>query len=143
MKSVLERLVYHVNKTSDCWEWKGCKTSFGYGRIMIKGKSKLAHRIHWEEINGKILNNLCVLHKCNNPSCIKIDHLFLGTYSDNLIDCFKKGRRPHGHKLRIEDVRTIRIMSKTKTQKEIAKLFNIHNSSVSSILSNRYWNNIL
>ena len=57
-----------------------------------EGRLQVAHRLSWTEANGPIPDGLYALHKCDNPSCINPDHLFLGTYSDNLRDAWAKGR---------------------------------------------------
>ena len=82
-----------VEKTKDCWEWVGCKTDGGYGRYGRKIKLQKAHRISWTLINGEIPKGLFVLHKCDNPSCVKPEHLFLGTAKDNTQDMISKGRK--------------------------------------------------
>lgn len=82
-----------VNKSDDCWEWTACKNSAGYGQIRINGKAELAHRVSWELANGPIPDAMYVLHRCDNPSCVRPDHLFLGTSSDNTQDMISKGRR--------------------------------------------------
>jgi hypothetical protein len=77
--------------------------SRGYG---IQGK-KLAHRIVWEENNGPIPEGEWVLHRCDNPPCVNPDHLFLGTRSDNMVDCTMKGRLPQ-RKLSPDNITAIR-----------------------------------
>ena len=49
----------------------------GYARVQGNGSGgyRYAHRIAWEEINGPILPNRDIHHKCGNKSCINIDHL--------------------------------------------------------------------
>jgi hypothetical protein len=46
----------------------------------------------WEETRGPIPDGLHVLHRCDIPACVNIDHLFLGTHSDNMQDIVAKGR---------------------------------------------------
>ena len=41
---------------------------------------------------GEIPIGMNVLHRCDNPPCIKLDHLFLGTCKDNTRDAMSKGR---------------------------------------------------
>ena len=77
----------------ECWECNGGKSKQGYGRIIIRGgRVKLAHRLSWELAGMHIPNEICVLHKCDNPSCVNTAHLFLGTRKDNNLDKKLKGR---------------------------------------------------
>jgi hypothetical protein len=75
--------------TTPCNEWKGRRDSNGYGRV---GKCGRAHRIAWELVNGPIPSGLFVCHRCDNPACVRVDHLFLGTSADNNRDRHAKGR---------------------------------------------------
>jgi len=76
-----------------------------------------AHRVSWEIHRGPIPEGACVLHQCDNRSCVNPGHLFLGTYSDNARDMHRKGRAVihrgedcAASKLTEADVRKIRAM---------------------------------
>lgn len=75
-----------------CWVWIGQKDKKGYGRVWRRGKKRAAHRASYEAQYGLFQDDLHVCHKCDNPPCINPDHLFLGTRSDNMMDCTIKGR---------------------------------------------------
>lgn len=75
-----------------CWEWQGGRKRHGYGRVRIDGASTGAHRVAWTLANGPVPEGLHVLHRCDNPPCIRPDHLFLGTPADNAEDRTAKGR---------------------------------------------------
>lgn len=75
-----------------CMNWIGSKNNKGYGQINISGRPMLAHRYSYALFNGEYNKNWCVLHKCDNPSCVAPEHLFLGTKKDNMQDCKNKGR---------------------------------------------------
>lgn len=100
-----------------CWEWTG-RRSRGYGAVMpdgAKGRCTSAHRYAYELLHGPIPVGLVVRHTCDNPPCIRPDHLILGTQSDNLADMVARGRnhRPVGElnssaRLTEADVRYIR-----------------------------------
>lgn len=72
--------------------------SFGHGLFGIGSRSDhtrskiLAHRFAWELANGPISKGMCVLHKCDTPACVNVEHLFLGTKRDNLADMAIKFR---------------------------------------------------
>ena len=77
---------------SGCWIWKMAKNKDGYGVTDYKGKTVTAHRLSYVLYKGDIPDGMCVLHKCDNPSCVNPGCLWLGTISDNAVDMHKKGR---------------------------------------------------
>ena len=90
---------------SDCILWTGWTSTKGYGQKRIDGKVKGVHRLAWEEAHGPIPEGMFVCHKCDVPACYNVEHLFLGTPSDNMRDKASKGRHhkqqvthcPQGH----------------------------------------------
>lgn len=86
-----ERFWSRVEKTDRCWLWTG-ETAKGYGIfVLVGGERVAAHRYSYRLTNGE-LGVFCVLHRCDNPPCVRPDHLFLGTQADNVHDAIKKGR---------------------------------------------------
>ena len=68
------------------------RDSGGYGHLSRQGKRLLAHRWTWEQAHGPIPEGLWVCHTCDNPPCINLDHLWLGTPTQNTADARQKGR---------------------------------------------------
>lgn len=88
-----------VVKTEACWDWKGYKNKQGYGRMGIAASQCVnAHRVSWVIHSGQIPAGLFVCHRCDNPSCTRPDHLFLGTRQDNVDDMLIKKRSRHFQK---------------------------------------------
>jgi len=100
IKTRLDRLrfesKYKQNKETSCWEWVCYLNCDGYGRfstqVLGKWKGMLAHRASYALYKTFIPEGLLVLHRCDNPSCVNPDHLFLGTNQDNTDDMIAKGR---------------------------------------------------
>lgn len=80
-----------------CMEWTGAVMSSGYGSMWIGDKKELAHRVAMFLITGEWPpSGLYVCHRCDNPLCVRPDHLFIGTPLDNNIDKIRKGRYRNG-----------------------------------------------
>lgn len=88
----------YVKSPSGCWEWVGAKHERGYGYFYTHPdfsdrKMDYTHRVSLFLYNGmKPNSNDCVLHKCDNPSCVNPDHLMIGTHKDNMLDMVGKSR---------------------------------------------------
>jgi hypothetical protein len=158
-----ERFWSKVDKSGKCWIWLAGKDRKGYGKFSIGGKyrpdgsrnsMKSAHRHSFELANGPIpqhesFHGMCVLHSCDNPSCVNPEHLFLGTNEDNVRDMDRKGRRvvvshrgeQHGMAVLTEaKAREVYIRAWLgELQSSIAMDFGISIPLVSAIKTGRLW----
>lgn len=85
-----------LDESTGCLLWCGYRTEYGYGRFRVggaAGEKESVHRVAWL-MSGRTFDPLkpCVLHRCDNPACCNVDHLWLGTTTDNNRDRSRKGR---------------------------------------------------
>lgn len=151
MKSMEERFWPKVAKggPGECWIWAGAKTHKGYGMFRPGGSAAhhLAHRASYEMEVGPIPPGLYVMHKCDNPSCVRPDHLQTGTAWDNMQDKVQKGR---GRWLKGSEVgnakltesqvcEILRRLDCGEFQRVVAADFGVSQSAISHIRTGRGW----
>lgn len=134
---------------SGCHLWMGDCFDNGYGKFWYERKSHKAHRISWRLNCGTIPTGLLVLHKCDTPSCVNPDHLFLGTNKDNSQDMISKGRHsrkaPRGEaqnkaKLKEADIPVIR--ADTRLNRIIAADYGVTEATIAGVKTRRYWKHV-
>jgi hypothetical protein len=146
------RFESRTDRTGDCHLWLGAKR-YGYGRMHVDGHhapEKLAHRMSWEFERGPIPEGMSVLHRCDNPSCVNVKHLFLGTQADNMTDMGAKGRGAKGEKLpqaklTASDVARIRnhdVEFPGMSQREIAIVLGVVQQSVGRAMRGNSWKHV-
>lgn len=141
---------------SECINWVGTKTGGSgkeYGVFWYKGKNVSAHRFIWERFFGKIPEGLFVCHKCDNPGCVNINHLFLGTAKDNMQDKVNKGRAYVGDRtgqsigiknnsVKLTEAQVLSIRKDSRTHRSIAKDYGVTHTLVGYIKRNKLWKHI-
>lgn len=85
----------HVREVGNCWTWTGNVRSDGYGRFNAYSGAFGAHVFSWLMTRGRtrVQSGYCVLHVCDMPTCVRPDHLFIGTVRANIRDMDGKRRR--------------------------------------------------
>lgn len=137
----IERFWSKVNKDGpihpihgQCWIWTAGRYINNYGAFWLNKYLRRAHRVAWVIEHGDIPNGILILHKCDNPPCVRLDHLFDGTPKDNMIDKVLKGRETHvrgNHKLTEKEVAEIRIRrSSGESRASVARLFNVCDATI-------------
>jgi hypothetical protein len=134
---------------SGCWLWQGAINNDGYGTIKSSGRAMKAHRAAWVLFRGAIPASTCVMHRCDNPTCVNPAHLTVGTHLENMRDMRRKGRgpeRPTGvrnpnHRLTLEQVVELRRLYAAGgwRQVDLAARFGIKQPQVSSIVRRESW----
>lgn len=130
-----------MNTETGCWEWTGSRVSGGYG--MLRGErgapSILAHRFSYEHHVGSVPEGMIVRHTCHNPSCVKPEHLVLGTHGENMTDMAKSGRRigrNAGTSLPDSVIeKLVQLLNDGATQQSAADAVGVHRTTVQRIIS--------
>ncbi len=85
----------HCPELGPCWEWTAYLNKWGYGSFKLDGRMEYAHRVAYSLANA-LPEGVRVLHRCDNPRCVRGAHLKSGTDLDNSRDRDAKGRMAHG-----------------------------------------------
>jgi hypothetical protein len=155
-RSWRERFWDYVSKDPEtgCWVWTAKKSESGYGILSSHGEDKaetaIASRLSWILATGSSPGRFFVCHRCDEPSCVNPDHLFLGTHQDNMDDMISKnrGRWARGEdggqsKLKEGDVRFIRQeRARGVTYADLARRFLVHEQTVKNACVGKTWRHV-
>lgn len=153
----VERFMSKVERGHGCWHWTG-HLSNGYGRLRLRGvaSSYLAHRLSYFIATDVWPGDQHVCHRCDNPACVRPDHLFLGTQSDNMQDAAGKGRTRSGTTIRrgrgqlppscrltVSAVRSIRQEREGgQSLGAIARRHGVHKTAIHKIVNRLTWKHV-
>ena len=134
----LAAFLARVQRGAGCWLWLGWKDPKGYGKLTCSGKGFWAHRLAYFFATDRDPGELHVCHTCDNPSCVRPDHLFLGTNAENNADKARKGRA--AKKLTQDQVVAMRLArSSGDSCLKIAARFGLSEGYTHSVISRKYW----
>lgn len=159
-RSIAERFLEKVNKNGpvpaicpergNCWEWTGFCYPTGHGQFYMDGRRNIkASRAAWLIFVGDPGESY-VCHHCDNPKCVRLEHLYLGTHQTNMQD---RATRTHWQKYRRKttklawrEVREIRAILRDHQKQwgvsqyqQVADTFGVNVNTVSRIMRNWNW----
>lgn len=145
-----QKFEINTRREGECIVWTGKRDRNGYGLVSLeRQKWSFAHRAAWFLAHGEWPSGV-ILHSCDNPACVNLDHLSDGSAADNMRDAIQKGRldnrgERHGmSKLSNDDARQIRdlYLGGSVTQIELARKFGVSQPTISEICSRRHWGHL-
>jgi len=158
---IVRRFWARVEKGDGCWMWVGSRQrrsdgtpSYGLAPLGRRGVRALAHRVSWEITHGAIPDGMVVCHRCDNPGCVRPDHLFLGTQAENLADMREKGRahfntfpvgqRHPNSRLTADDVREMRRLYEEEgvAATALGPRFGVHPTTSHNIIRRKTWRHV-
>lgn len=144
----IHRFWNKVEKTPTCWLWTGYRQRDGYGKLTVAGRSVRAPRYSWEITNGPIPDGMQVCHHCDNPPCVRPDHLFLGTGRANAADRNSKNRQALGERNRNARLTEPLVLELRELHRvghgsaELARRFGLGEDAVRFAVTGRTWRHI-
>lgn len=120
----------------------------GYRRIKVGGLRVRVHRLVWMLFKGLIPRGRWVLHRCDNPPCINLDHLYLGTNTENVADRQARGRTVKGEnhynrKITETQARSVfRLLDDGASPIEIARYLKVSRHIVNDMKRGRTWKHL-
>ena len=141
----------HRPELGPCWVWTEHHAEAGYGQFCLRrGEFRLAHSVSYALTNGPVPPRMHVCHHCDNPPCVRPDHLFLGTAADNAQDCVDKGRARRARgietasaRLDEDAVRAIRATQPYHGRNEdLARDFGVSGTTIRRVILGKTWRHV-
>jgi hypothetical protein len=149
-----ERFWARVRKTPGCWEWTGHKNEGGYGSIRVNGKTRKATHAAIMLRDGTLPEpRTVVCHSCDNPACVRPDHLWIGSLLLNNRDRHAKGRtviKPSFFKAlgerqglsKLTTEKVLEIRASTKGTRALATQYGVSLSCIEKVRERRTWKHV-
>lgn len=132
----------YVTKSEGCWPWSGLVDKDGYG-VFFHAKKQYRAAAFALGLDGRpVPKGLMACHTCDNPICVRPDHLYPGTAKQNMADAMARGRLRPGAKAKLTEADVLAIRAASGTHEEIAARFGVVPSNVTLIRQRKTWRNI-
>jgi len=139
-----------IDDIGGCWNAPAATGGNGYAYLMRYGRHVSAHRYMWTMMRGPIPHGMFVCHKCDNRTCFRPSHLFLGTNRENIADMRRKGRAVdppihYGvdhHNAKLTDMAVRSIRNDARTLREVADTHGVSIPTVHRIRRGRGWKHV-
>lgn len=82
----------------ECWEWRGARSTGGYGRMCVAGRIRPATHISLHIAGRPLGPGQLARHSCDNPPCVNPAHLGAGDQLANMGDARARGRTARGNR---------------------------------------------
>lgn len=131
----------------DCWRWVPPLQSNGYAQFSINQRPVWAHRFSFFLTHGRYPEPVG-RHTCDNPPCVRPDHIIEGTQADNMRDCVERGRSRkgeavNGSRFTETDIRNMRERrSAGDTFQAIATAYQTSSSWIFQICTRAKWKHV-
>lgn len=139
---------YKINQENNCWEWIKPLDKHGYGEIWVHTRKFKSHRYSYILHNGEIPLDRIICHRCGNKICVNPEHLYAGTYKDNVADAIRMREIPIGEdnylaKLTNSQVKEIKIkLSQGSRNCDLANEYKVNKNRISAIKTGIIWKHI-
>ena len=140
-----EKFERRVVRGAGCWLWVGGHNSHGYGTVNHNKRRQYAHRVAWEMAYGPIPDGMGVLHRCDNPPCVRPDHLFLGGQKLNGEDMAAKDRSTHGSKnpaAKLTESDVMDILRSDEPMQRLADKYGVNHTAIWMIKRGVRWTRV-
>lgn len=142
---VLSRFFDSFTVGDSCWEWQRQRLH-GYGVFHLPKRTSIgAHRLSFELFNGDFDLKLDVLHRCDNPPCVRPSHLMLGTHHENMLDAANKLRMSHGEphpRARLTDDAVRAIRTSTESNATLSNRFGVSAGRIRDVRNGMGWRHV-
>ena len=149
MRTPRQRFESYVDRTSkECHEWIGHKTPAGYGDFKDQGKTWLAPRWEWFQAYGPLPKTTFIRHRCDNPACVRLDHLTPGTAKQNSQDMVERGRSSFGTRnarAKLTEEQALEALMRSRNGERyvsIAKDYGVTPENISMLANGKTWKHL-
>lgn len=132
-----------------CWEWQGTIDGYGYGVIDWSGKRYRAHVLALEYDGRPVGKGGIACHHCDNPRCVRPNHLYPGTPATNGADTARRGRTLRGEKspaAKLTNAQVVNIRGVYAqyhpTFTSLARAYGVTRPTIARIIHNKTWRQV-
>lgn len=144
-QSDIDRFCKYIDFTDTCWLWTGSKCPGGYGQFRYQRIQWMTHRFALVLAGETLIKGLDVCHSCRNKHCVNPAHLRQDTKKSNAYDRIADGTAPIGENCgtsKLTEEQVLAIRASDKSQKQLAKEYNVAHQSISKIIQRKNWKHI-